>query len=80
MTNEQSEKLLPCPFCGESNITWESRPNREYMSHEEFNVICTRCRASTDRMETKEIAIDKWNVRQPAPDEKQPPEGEASTH
>lgn len=57
-TDEKSDDLKPCPFCGGKAIlsSWE-------LLHE-HSVSCSRCHAvSGDYEDTREKAIMRWNRR-----------------
>jgi len=53
---QDTDELLPCPFCG-------GNPERSVGSQINYNVFCTECNAQTGWYETKELAGDAWNRR-----------------
>lgn len=57
-----TEKLLPCPFCGgEADFEEE-----DYSAHTYWRVICLECRCGTGGYcdnPGKKRAIDAWNKR-----------------
>ena len=55
-----SEELLPCPFCGSTELLGDFYINRNL--HESYAIFCTNCDA-TLRGYTKSEVIDAWNSR-----------------
>ena len=51
-----SDKLKPCPFCGGKAIVSGCDDTL-------WSVICKKCAASIDYNETKQEAIESWNLR-----------------
>lgn len=51
-----SEKLKPCPFCGDEAVLTGGRNGW-------FRVRCARCHASTADCDTKHAACERWNGR-----------------
>lgn len=54
MTNET---LLPCPFCGGTNL-------RAMLRHYQHEIDCVDCNISGPSASKKELAAEKWNTRQ----------------
>jgi Lar family restriction alleviation protein len=54
-----SNKLLPCPFCGNDKI-------EVYDGVDYFWLVCIECGIETDGAETRAKAIAAWNTRQQA--------------
>ena len=52
-------KLKSCPFCGSSDLDIESAG----CAHDMYNVACGGCEAWGPTEDTKEKAIEKWNLR-----------------
>lgn len=52
-----SDKLLPCPFCGSTDIVCVETSDREY------TVICRECLAGIKFTNKKKDAVDLWNRR-----------------
>ena len=50
--NAMSKELLPCPFCGDSNI----KINR-------FSIDCSDCGGSIRVFTNRQIAVNAWNTR-----------------
>lgn len=56
-----NEKLKPCPFCGNSDI---------YLAgYSVYWCECKNCKAETGAHNTKESAIESWNMRVEEEDE-----------
>ena len=55
-----TEELLPCPFCGSTELLGDFYINRNL--HESYAIFCTNCDA-TLRGYTKSEVIDAWNSR-----------------
>lgn len=55
----KSDKLLPCPFCG-NQAQIENMPSRR-----QYFIICVNelCRSSTANWSNKNRAIEAWNKR-----------------
>ena len=57
-------KLLPCPFCGGEAELIKRKSNFPYI----HGVWCIRCNCRTSFEKSEEIAIEKWNNRNPVED------------
>ena len=51
-----SDKLKPCPFCGEEAILSETNNNKAF-------VMCCNCYAQTGVFYKESMAMDAWNRR-----------------
>ena len=65
--NEKPD-IKPCPFCG-SEIDVKRNKNREWDINKVYNlilheeqIVCKNCGARSPSAETKEEAIEKWNL------------------
>lgn len=54
-------KLKPCPFCGCKNIQFWETDNDTHR----FQIVCMQCFNGTDECISEEVAIEKWNTRNP---------------
>lgn len=70
----QTEKLLPCPFCGGDRVGMEVKAGGIAGREATYNVRCHKCRASCGGYGTYEIAAYHWNSRTPNPSAEQPVE------
>ncbi len=53
-------ELKPCPFCGgESSKIISYKSGRDLC----WYIVCSECFVTTDNYETKELAIEAWNMR-----------------
>lgn len=57
-------KLLPCPFCGGEAELIKRKSNFPYI----HGVWCIGCNCRTSFEKSEEIAIEKWNNRNPVED------------
>jgi hypothetical protein len=55
-----AERLMPCPFCGESPTRWDCP------SLDEYEIHC-KCRAFMEGDDRDELTV-AWNKRAPQPD------------
>jgi Lar family restriction alleviation protein len=55
-------ELLPCPFCGNCADIAQDQSS-DYQSHWTWFVECTGCGAMISIMETKQQAVNAWNLR-----------------
>lgn len=65
-TARAKASLLPCPFCGETNIEFEKSPDPDPdigMSSPRIAAVCRNCRAGFFTCYTLEEALGKWNKR-----------------
>lgn len=61
-----SEKLLPCPFCGEVYVVHDEghvKVTETARSGPRFGVNCYRCGGRIQFFKFKEQAIEAWNTR-----------------
>ncbi len=73
MSSERlSEELLPCPFCGAKKAGGGSEhwTDESGVGHAEYGVSCGECWASTDVYPRQEEAIEAWNRRASAQENK----------
>lgn len=54
-----SIKLKPCPFCGDSNV----RVYIKGVDRVKYGACCENCDARAGRKPTKEEAAEAWNTR-----------------
>lgn len=73
MSNEQTEALKPCPFCGHEAHAWidvSTPPQREAgYGPRQFLVSCKadlECEATVGGFPTEEAAVEAWNTRAPS--------------
>lgn len=69
------DKLRPCPFCGLEMPTYRIHHYNGDVKREEsgiltigshwkdYQVVCPRCGAQTQRCDTEQEAVDRWNGR-----------------
>lgn len=62
-----SDKLKPCPFCGEPEPSIEY-DEKTYL-HPHWMIMCDCCLCSTSWHSQKDSAIGIWNTRERANDE-----------
>ena len=55
-------ELLPCPFCGSTNLRYDGYWCSEF---DGFYVSCSNCNASSTPKGTKSAAKKAWNTRTP---------------
>ena len=56
-------ELLPCPFCGLSDIDLFHDTSGDYEKHWSWGVECCNCRMGYQDNYTEQDAINKWNKR-----------------
>lgn len=57
---KQKTELLPCPFCGSTNLSYDGYWCCEF---DGFYVRCLNCDASSTPKGTKSAAKKAWNTR-----------------
>lgn len=57
-------ELLPCPFCGSSNVLFLEQEDIEPKGTKFGFIFCTKCHFSSDTY-SKQNALHKWNTRAP---------------
>ena len=62
---EETEALMPCPFCGgNARISADTEATRDSQGRLwAFTVVCDRCCASTGLTFSPDRAIEAWNRR-----------------
>lgn len=70
----QVPELLPCPFCGNSEIKLSGNGIGDFCCE------CQKCSARTSdvRCETKRLATERWNTRSAPPQQPSEPEWDAA--
>ena len=66
-----SAELLPCPFCGGTNIALAAHPQagRGFDHHGDtvYSIDCMGCGASFPNRYRREILVEQWNTRAASP-------------
>ena len=58
------EHLIPCPFCGSTDLSLRGNEEAEYTNGKMFAVQCNRCGArGPEEYLARESAKMRWNAR-----------------
>lgn len=53
-------ELKQCPFCGGRADWWETESDTH-----RFQIVCVECFCGTDECISEEVALKRWNTREP---------------
>ncbi len=63
MTDKETNKSLPCPFCGNGAQAEYVPRKQESLFSTPWQVRCFTCGARGPRKPTQHLAENKWNIR-----------------